>query len=101
MSSNCDNDARKSLSRVSLEAGWANRFALLLGMIVSLSGCIMLPLPASEKLLAGTPVTQEQLTFLTPQVTTKQEVIERLGSPNFIWEDARLSSTTGKYAKAF
>ena len=64
---------------------------LLLCALISQIGCIVLPLPSQErKVLAGTPVTEEQLVFLAPNVTTKSEVMTRLGSPNVIWEEARL-----------
>jgi outer membrane protein assembly factor BamE (lipoprotein component of BamABCDE complex) len=55
------------------------------------SGCVFLPIPTQErKVLAGNPVTEEQLVFLTPHVTMKSEVMARLGSPGVIWEEARL-----------
>lgn len=38
----------------------------------------------------GEQVTEEQLAFLVPDVTTKEEVIRNLGNPNVIWEDARV-----------
>lgn len=58
---------------------------------LALAGCIALPISTNEdKVLAGKPVTEEQLAFLAPQVTTKREVIDRLGSPSVIWEDARV-----------
>ena len=64
---------------------------LLLCIALSLTSCVMVPLPTKEdKELAGKPVTKEQLAFLTPKMTMKQEVIERLGPPNVIWEDARV-----------
>ena len=51
----------------------------------------MLPVPTREiKVLAGKPVTDEQLSFLKPKITTKKEVFEHLGNPNIIWEDARV-----------
>jgi hypothetical protein len=51
----------------------------------------MVPIPTKEnKILAGKPVHGEQLAFLTTKRTTKKEVIERLGSPSIIWEDARV-----------
>ncbi len=51
----------------------------------------MLPVPTGEgKLLAGKQVTDEQLSFMTRQVTTEREVVEHLGNPNIIWEDARV-----------
>jgi hypothetical protein len=66
---------------------------LLLCAIILQTGCVILPIPTTErKVLAGKPVTQEQLAFLTPNVTTKAEVIEHLGSPNVIWEEAQLFS---------
>jgi len=64
---------------------------LLFCALISQTGCILLPIPAQEyKVLAGTPVTEEQLVFLASNVTTKSEVIDRLGSPDVIWEEARL-----------
>jgi outer membrane protein assembly factor BamE (lipoprotein component of BamABCDE complex) len=63
----------------------------LLCVSLSLVNCVMVPIPTKEdKVLAGKPVTKEQLAFLRPKITMKQEVIERLGSPNVIWEDARV-----------
>jgi hypothetical protein len=64
---------------------------LLFCALISQTGCILLPIPTQErKVLAGNPVTEEQLVFLAPDVTTKSEVITRLGSPDVIWEEARL-----------
>jgi len=68
-----------------------SRALILLLMWVWLlpAGCIMVPVPTTEnKVLAGQPVTEEQLAFLITKVTTKQEVLEHLGNPNVIWEDA-------------
>lgn len=63
----------------------------LLCLCVWLGSCVMLPLPTSEdRVLTGKQVTEEQLLFLTSGKTTKQEVLERLGSPRVIWEDARV-----------
>lgn len=67
-----------------------NRFALLCAAL-SLTGCIALPISTNEdKVLAGKPVAEDQLAFIVPKVTTKREVIDRLGSPDVIWEDARV-----------
>lgn len=61
------------------------------GALLLQAGCLLLPIPTSEdKVLAGTPVTEEQLAFLAPGVTTKSEVVDRLGEPDVIWEEARL-----------
>lgn len=55
------------------------------------AGCVMLPIPTTDrKVLVGEPVRDEQLVFLTVHVTTPEEVVERLGSPSAIWEDARV-----------
>lgn len=35
-------------------------------------------------------MTEEQLAFLSPKATTKREVLDRLGSPSVIWDDARV-----------
>src|SRR3989339_37638 len=59
--------------------------------LISQTGCVFLPIPTQErKVLAGNPVTEDQLIFLAPNVTTKSEVMVRLGSPDVIWEEAHL-----------
>jgi len=64
---------------------------LLLGILLTVNGCVVLPIPTGEdKVLAGTPVSEKQLAFLAPHVTTRQQVVEHLGKPNLIWEDARI-----------
>lgn len=64
---------------------------LLFCALISQTGCILLPIPTQErKVLAGTPVLNEQLVFLASNVTRKSEVMDRLGSPDVIWEEARL-----------
>lgn len=63
----------------------------LFSLVLSLASCVMLPVPTGEsKVLAGKPVTDEQLSFLKRQATTTREVVEHLGDPNIIWEDARV-----------
>jgi hypothetical protein len=58
---------------------------------LGLAGCVMVPIPTGEgKVLDGKPITEEQLAFLSPGVTTTQEVVERLGKPIVIWEEARV-----------
>lgn len=64
---------------------------LLLYVMISLNCCCFLPIPTGEqKVLEGAPVTQEQLAFLMPNNTTKEEVIGHLGSPSLIWEEANV-----------
>lgn len=59
--------------------------------IAWLPGCLAVPL-SEPKVLAGAEVMPEQLEFLVPGVTTRVEVIERLGQPDIEWEDARVFS---------
>jgi outer membrane protein assembly factor BamE (lipoprotein component of BamABCDE complex) len=77
--------------------GWINRvkprslISFLLCAWLGLASCVMVPVPTGEdKVLAGKPVTEEQLAFLAPGVTTAQQVVERLGNPTVIWEEARV-----------
>jgi hypothetical protein len=64
---------------------------LLLYAMIALNGCVILPIPTPERtVLAGKPVTEEELAFLAPYLTTKKEVIDRLGSPDLIWVEANL-----------
>ena len=63
----------------------------LLSMVLLQVSCIMVPIPTKEnKVLAGTPVTKEQQSFIVPMQTTREEVVARLGNPDIIWEDARV-----------
>ena len=63
----------------------------LLCVTLLLNSCVLLPIPTDEsKVLAGKPITEEQLTLMIPKVTTQQEVIAQLGNPNIIWEDAHV-----------
>lgn len=67
------------------------KYAAVTLLILALSACIMLPIPTYDiKVLSGKPVTDEQLSFLKPLTTTKQDVIEKIGNPDIIWEDARI-----------
>ena len=62
-----------------------------LSVMLLMEGCIMVPVPTKQdRALAGKPLTEAQLSFLTPKITTMEEVVERLGNPNIIWEDARV-----------
>ena len=67
-------------------------FALsFLSVMLLRESCILLPIPTEEdKILAGRPVTEAQLSFLVPKITTREEVVEHLGNPDIIWEDARV-----------
>lgn len=65
--------------------------ALLFGFIIAIPGCIAVPIPTPEhKVLAGTPVTEEQLSFIHLKKTSQTDVLVRLGSPYLIWEEARI-----------
>lgn len=67
------------------------RASILLIAALSLGSCLLLPIPTGEDLvLAGKPVTEEQLAFIILESTTQQEVTEHLGSPKVIWEDAHV-----------
>ena len=67
-----------------------HRALLVFLLTTMLSGCVV-PIPTPEnKVLAGTRVAEEQLTFIELQETTKDTVLSRLGEPKIIWEDARI-----------
>ena len=67
------------------------RTLLLLPLItITLFGCVIpIPNPAGN-VIAGKPVTAEQLAFIELEKTTKEVVLKRLGEPQIIWEDARI-----------
>ena len=69
-----------------------NAAGFLFIMIIPLlfiQGCIMLPIP-SEKVIAGDQMTNKELNFIRPGITTKEEVVERLDDPDMIWEKERI-----------
>lgn len=51
------------------------------------TGCLYIP-TGEGKVLAGEPVTDEQLAFLDEHGTDKDMVLNNLGEPDLIWEDA-------------
>jgi len=54
-------------------------------------GCVPIPIPTGEdEVLFGRQVTEQQLAFIRPGVTSKSEIIEHLGEPNVFWEDERI-----------
>ncbi len=59
---------------------------LLFLMVFASQACIVIPLPES-KVLSGRRITDEDLLFLQPSVTTKADVIGLLGEPTVFWED--------------
>lgn len=63
---------------------------LFLLAAITLYGCVI-PIPTSDnKVLAGTPVTEDQLAFIQLGKTTKVSVLAQLGEPQIIWEDANI-----------
>jgi hypothetical protein len=69
-----------------------NAAGFLFIMIIPLlfiQGCIMLPIP-SEKVIAGHQMTNKELNFIRPGITTKEEVVERLDDPDMIWQEERI-----------
>ena len=58
--------------------------------LLFIQGCI-LPIPTGEdKVLAGDQIANEELNFIRPGITTKEEVVERLNDPDVIWEEERI-----------
>ena len=58
--------------------------------LLFIQGCI-LPIPTGEdKVLAGDQIANEELNFIRPGITTKEEVVERLHNPDVIWEEERI-----------
>ncbi len=69
----------------------AHCLLILIIPVLFVQGCYILPIPTGEdKVLAGDEVTNEELNFIRPGITTKKEVVERLGEPTVIWEDERI-----------
>jgi hypothetical protein len=65
---------------------------ILLFFALWLQGCVLVfPVPSSkEEILSGKKITKEELTFIQEGMTSKNEVIERLGPPSVIWKKANI-----------
>ena len=63
---------------------------VLYGLALLQAGC-MLPVPLSEnKVLAGKSISEYRLSFLQSKSATRQDVEERIGKPDILWEDERV-----------
>jgi outer membrane protein assembly factor BamE (lipoprotein component of BamABCDE complex) len=64
--------------------------AAILALLLA-GGCVVVPIPTPQgKVLAGTAVHSSDLAFLQPAITTKKEVLQRLGKPTVIWRDENI-----------
>lgn len=59
---------------------------LLATAFLTIAGCLYIPTPSGAT-LAGREVMEEDLAFLQPGVTSKEDVETRLGNPTFLWRD--------------
>jgi len=59
---------------------------LLATAFLILAGCLYIPTPSGAT-LAGREVKDEDLAFLQPGVTSKEDVEARLGNPTFLWRN--------------
>ena len=65
----------------------STRIALLALWVLATSGCVVAPIPSSEhEVLAGTQVTAAEVESFTPGMTTKAEVLAKLGNPYTVLE---------------
>ena len=59
--------------------------------LLALSGCLILPIPLSgDRVVSGVRVEVEQVDALLPGVTSRAEVLARIGPPTVHWRDARV-----------
>lgn len=58
----------------------------LVAVLVAMTGCVAVPVPVgSGKITSGQEVRPEQLEMLVDPSTTRQEIVELMGEPDFIW----------------
>ena len=62
---------------------------ILILVVIWASACIAIPFPADE-VTSGHEISEEEVLFIESGVTTRQQVLERLGDPSVIWEDERV-----------
>lgn len=67
----------------------ASRPVAVILIVMWASACIPIPIPADE-VTSGYEISEEEVLFIESGVTTKQQVLERLGDPSVIWEDERV-----------
>ena len=68
---------------------WLATGASLAVLVCLMNGCVYIPTPHSQA-VTGTEVTHEDLAFLQPSITTKEDVIQRFGNPTFLWRDENI-----------
>lgn len=62
--------------------------SVLLTFFFLAQGCVIIPVP--EQCVSGEEVTKNELTSITPCITTKVEILDILGKPNIIWLDENI-----------
>ncbi len=65
----------------------ATRLIAIVLIGIGASACI--PFPRHE-VVSGSEISVEEVLFIEPGITTKRQVLERLGAPSVIWEDQRV-----------
>ena len=63
-------------------------------LIVVFAGCVVLPIPMPETPVAGKEIKSEQVTFITPGSTLREDVIRELGQPYAEFPDLRILAYT-------
>ena len=59
-------------------------------LLVVSAGCAVVPIPLPETVVAGKEIRSEQLTFITPGGTNREDVIRELGEPYAELPDLRI-----------
>ena len=77
-----------ALQVLALMGEWTIKSAFGLPLALVLSSCIVLPIPRDQ--VEGHPVTADPKVVLHAGITTRDEVIARLGQPTAIWEEKRI-----------
>lgn len=77
--------------RFSLPASSLLRGLALLIVPLLLTGCLVIPIPTGDKVvMSGTRVAADAIGRIEVGVTTRQQVLELIGSPILDWEDERI-----------
>jgi hypothetical protein len=63
-------------------------------LLFTCGGCVALPIPLRETLITGRQVMSEQLTFINPGSTSREDVIRELGEPYADFADLRILAYT-------
>jgi outer membrane protein assembly factor BamE (lipoprotein component of BamABCDE complex) len=60
---------------------------LSMATLCMFTSCVMVPIPVSPETITGTDIQEEATKIIQTGVTTRQEIVERFGEPDWVFDD--------------